>query len=283
MEQIRSKREIDQQAENVVCGFLKKYLFDAMIANTHSSTRAVEWMNQMLDKKRQLRGVDFQLYRTDKKEPYKIDAKAQVSVVNAGYPTFCQELLSYQNGYPVDGWFINDDLTTQFYAYTYIKAESDDQTLLSEDTIKSLYVIFVDKKVLRHYCKLCLGMDERTLRDCAKQISKHSGSKELSDFFKKMIPDKRIHFTESKELSEAPVNLIVSIDLLQELSIAQYEVDKNGYRVVNDVPSGYLRGGITKWPEMERKKLQNYDTIKWFVDSVQQIYKQWPLDGERMV
>lgn len=108
---MESFRNQDMRAEQRLGEFMDAYFYSKLKSKNGAPISFI----RMSDRDSQLKGIDVCI-ETDGRKML-IDEKASVYYSNAMIPTFAFELDSIQRGHtePVQGWFINDELMTEYY------------------------------------------------------------------------------------------------------------------------------------------------------------------------
>ncbi len=165
-------------------------------------------ITRILDKEVQKAGVDFILHQDglDKR----IDEKAQLSYINSTLPTFALEIDYFINGNKKRGWLFDDNKWTDSYAFVFsILVNNTAGSLKEVKDIVSCEVVLVNRlKLLNELANRGL-----TLKTCIEASAKLR----LGADFKEQHNLSGFNFHFSKQLSEQPVNLIVSKRFLEEI------------------------------------------------------------------
>lgn len=168
------------------------------------------------DRAMQLAGVDVSLTLGDLTN-VAVDEKAATHYINKNLQTYSFELSSIQNGILRDGWFLRDDLKTQFYMLIYLSARNE-WDVRAED-ITGVDAILVSKKALQDY------------------MAKRGWPKERLMTYTQTIRDKGVggaidrrrempyYFSYSDKFVEKPVNLIIRREQLEALATDVFRVD----------------------------------------------------------
>ena len=207
-------RKEDHSAEAELALFLDKYLYDRFpTGSSFSSIRRVQ------NEQEQKMGVDVEFIGNDGRV-YCVDEKAQLHYLNKNLPTFAFELLSYQKGYDTIGWLCNPKLKTDLFLLVWPFATTDDYQGITWNQFTRADCLLIQKqKVLRLLASKGLTV-ERLLSD-ARRI-RLSGQKG-----KIPIPGiKGIYYYASypRKYQEAPINVVVSKALLNEIAQRRYIV-----------------------------------------------------------
>ena len=177
---------------------------------------------------RQLKGID--VYITSDKHSLneaKVDIKSAVKSSTYYLPTFALELSSLdKTGRERIGWFINDNLETEYYLLVYPRSQKFYTEMELKTDIDYADYYLVRKDDLRNYF-LSKGYDCARLKkisDEMREEKKESGVVKLTresdcDDFK---------FVLSGHLKEQPVNVVVKRRVYNRLAVLQGRVEKDG-------------------------------------------------------
>ena len=106
-----SFRHNDMKAEKQLAEFMDRCFYSKLY---DLKGNKVEF-KRMTDQQSQLEGIDVEIIADGRK--FRIDEKASLYYSNVMIPTFAFEIDSIQKGHeePVEGWFLNDSLSTDYY------------------------------------------------------------------------------------------------------------------------------------------------------------------------
>lgn len=221
---MKSNRDQDMRAEEQLGRFMDKYFYEKIKDKNKEGIN----FKRIVDKKIQLKGVDVCIEIENCQ--YFIDEKAALYYSNAMIQTFAFELEYLQPLYRevVQGWFINDELDTEFYMLIWpnIKCEQREGwkrknlKYLQRDDFTIVEAMLIKKSVLRNRLeKNQLG--KKRLLEYARELRK-TGNRE------EKISDK-IKIFYSYSLEEKPVNLVINKDMLKECAEAIFLISVDGY------------------------------------------------------
>ena len=151
-------------------------------------------------------------------------------------PTFAFELDSVQKGYsdPVEGWFVNDELKTEYYMLIWpnVKCKETDgkwiRIPVSEITKNDFTIVeamMIRKRDIRAaleqkgYDRSHLLEYARRMREMYASISKRQDD-EIEDGLKLIF---------SGQLAEKPINLVINKGLLWNVAQRVYLISADGY------------------------------------------------------
>lgn len=227
---MESYRNIDMKAEAELASFLDNNFYSKL----HDINGNFVEFDRKKDKESQLQGIDVELTANGKK--FIIDEKASFYYSNAMIPTFAFEIDSVQKGHeePVEGWFVNDNLKTEYYLLIWpnIKCELQDGRWvrknlrgikLSDFTIVEAMLIEKQKLLIefeRHGC------NKSYLVEYAKRLRQLMNNKDES---KSETIDDDIKIMYSGKIAEKPINAVIQKKLLKSIASATYLISEDGY------------------------------------------------------
>lgn len=212
-----SRFEGDRRNEALMNQFMRMYYYSKLLNSDGSSVKS-EFIS---DESRQKQGVDV-IFLRDKKK-YVIDEKAQIDYIyrtEGPLGTFALELLNSSSG--KIGWFINDELETEYYMFIWPHA---DGRLMSVNNIEYAQYALVEKSRLKEMIEKRYQSVER-LREYALRLSKGSleGATEQNNrlYYKRDPFDDNAYLVYTREPTgkkegkvEKPVNLVVKKAMLE--------------------------------------------------------------------
>ena len=217
---VDSRFEGDRRNEALMNQFMRLYYYSKLL-NSDGTGVESEFIN---DESRQKRGVDVILSK-DKKR-YIIDEKAQMDYIhnpNGPLRTFALELLNSSSGRV--GWFINDDLETEYYMFIWPHADGQ---LVSVDNIEYAQYALVEKNRLREVIekqyKNADGLREYALRLSRGNLD--GTTEKYNRLYYRSLPfDEKAYLVYTKEPTEddngkveRPVNLVVKKTLIERVA-----------------------------------------------------------------
>lgn len=156
------------------------------------------------EKEKQLDGIDLLFKNKKTKSIFYIDEKAQLDYVNENLPTFAFELNYVKNGAIKEGWFLDKNKKTDFYAL--ITAIYEDEPT----KFTSCIITFVNRIKLLDLLKL-KGITKKTLLEKYRLTNLPHGKTVL----KELNPYTEGYLYHSKNnKAEQPINLILRLDWL---------------------------------------------------------------------
>jgi len=132
-----------------------------------------------------------------------VDEKASIYYINKDLRTFVLEISFLNRGYQIqEGWFVNDQLSTQYYLMQWIKANVADPWQVKEGNITEIECVLVSKAKLKAYFEAEGYNKEKLL-----QIAQGMRSTQKNE----MAPaGKPYRFRFSYKLAEKPVNILLN-------------------------------------------------------------------------
>lgn len=211
---VHSNREDDHSAEAQLNIFLDKYLYARFpTGNSFSAIRRTQ------DKSEQLSGVDVEFTGTDGRV-YFVDEKAQLHYLNQNLPTFAFELLSYQKGYDTVGWLCNEKLKTDFYMLIWPFATQDSYKGITHNQFTRVDCLLIQKQKLLKMLD-AKGLTVERMMEDAYEIRRNGKTGKIT------IPGIRgiyYYASQSYKYKEAPINIVISKQLLKALAQRRYIV-----------------------------------------------------------
>ena len=188
-------RSKDMVAERELAKFLDKHLYTQNIFTKAERTD---------DANSQIEGSDIILSIPSLNiQNAVVDEKASIYYINKNLRTFVLEISFLNRGYQIqEGWFVNDNLSTEYYLMQWIKANVANPWQVKEDNITEIECVLVSKKKLKDYFE-SEGYDKTRLIQLSQQM-RASQQKMLAPTGKPY----RFYFTQ--KLAEKPVNILLN-------------------------------------------------------------------------
>ncbi len=227
---MESYRNTDMKAEKQLASFMDMYFYSKL----HDLKGEPISFERIEERQKQLEGIDVVVHVNGK--DIIIDEKASIYYSNAMIPTFAFEIDSIQKGHslPVEGWFINNSLSTMYYMLIWpnIKCEKKEKVwirkkleYISSSDFTIVEAMLIEKKRLQEKIYE-LGFDREYLVHYAQKIRQKYGKS--NDSFDDRIGT-YLKIMYSGHLAEKPVNLVVGKELLKEVASAVYLISEDGY------------------------------------------------------
>ena len=213
-----SRRSIDMHAESALADFLDKYFYSRLLdEGLFSSIERIQ-------------DIDMQKSRVDVCASYRgstiyIDEKAQLYYINKNLPTFAFELEYLHQGTLRLGWLLKETLLTTHYCLLWPSATTTRFAELRMTDFTEIDGLIIQKNKLLQYLAN-QGLDSRTLRTVAKLVL------EKRVVGRQSIPQDGMYLyaSDSRQYSEAPINLVIRKSLLMRLSDMQYRITPGGFQ-----------------------------------------------------
>ncbi|MDC0985532.1 hypothetical protein OAR47_03625 [Gammaproteobacteria bacterium] len=207
-----SLRNRDMQVEQEIAHFLDEYLYP--------KNNILKKYNRVNDRESQLQGIDCTIRYKNKN--IIIDEKAASHYINSNLPTFAFELGSYQRSGYVDGWLIDETKKTTHYLLIWIKTFTpcDKKAWINKNDIKTLECLLINKNDILSYLD-----NQGYTRD--KLINKRNNIiKEKTFGPVDKNNQSEFYFFNTRDLEEAPVNIIIKKNKLKQMSIIHWLVSR---------------------------------------------------------
>lgn len=230
---MESLRNQDMRAEQQLGKFMDTYFYSQLKAKNGNPMRVI----RVTDREMQKSGVDICIESEGRR--MLIDEKATVYYSNAMIPTFAFELDSVQEGHsePVQGWFVNDKLQTEYYMLIWPNVKCIQQgnqwirkdiKNIEKDDFTIIEAMLVRKTDIRNALEK-KGYDRKYLLEYARRI-RNLYSNDEARKEEKLTDDVKISF--SGQLAEKPVNLVIQKKLLKKLAQGIYLISSDGYATI---------------------------------------------------
>lgn len=252
-----SRAESDFAIEGKVREFLDKYFYTKLISDekisgfkriNNTSKDKLKINGEEISELRLSQGVDI-IINTDGSDLL-IDEKCCVYYINESIGTFSFELLSKgKKGQENIGWFIREDLMTEYYFLLwpyidqdlydkYITKNSTDKKqkskllnfISSEDFTKFEGILIKKSDILTALKSMDLDINKMYEKACQIRNSNQTGS---IDFKKGKYNFYYFSASKSNEYTEQPINLLIKRFKLEELATSKYIITKSGYEMVD--------------------------------------------------
>lgn len=163
----------------------------------------------------QKKGVDIISFKTG--VPRAVDEKYALTCWNRDLQTYSFEIRTKNNAYG-KGWFVAKNSMTQDYMLVWLRSTDEDLY-----DVYSLEVALISKDAIKRYLAENNVNVETILRIFNRRAVSKNGKKEL-------YINKNIKVVQSLKFEEAPVNILISKDVLLSLSYCSYK----SYKYAND-------------------------------------------------
>ena len=203
-------RTKDMEAERELAKFLDKHLYTKGIF-----TRAERTDNANT----QIEGSDIILTIPSLSiKDAVVDEKASIYYINKDLQTFVLEISFLNRGFHLqEGWFVNDQLATQYYLMQWIKADVDNPWKVKAENITEIECVLVSKAKLKAYFEQ-EGYDKARLLQLSKQMRTENQTM--------LAPSgKPYRFYFTQKLAEKPVNILLNKEEYIRLGEFHYFVE----------------------------------------------------------
>jgi len=230
---MESFRNQDMRAEQRLGEFMDDYFYSKLTAKDGGDIS----FKRMSDRDSQLQGIDVCIETAGRKMI--IDEKASVYYSNAMIPTFAFELDSIQRGHkePVEGWFINDSLATEYYMLIWpnVKCSQVDGKWIRRDIgdirkedFTIVEAMLIEKSDIRITLEHA-GYSRNHLIEYAKRF-RAMNEPVVTKKEEQVIENVKIMY--SSQLAEKPINLVIRKELLRDLAKAVYLISPDGFATI---------------------------------------------------
>lgn len=213
-------------AEKTLGTFLDKYFYQEL-----SKKNPMISCQRQFNRDMQMSGADVVITSPDKRMV--IDEKAAIYYSNAMIPTFAFEVSSIQRqeGTPCMGWFLNDELLTEYYLLVWVNIKCKLDKSIGKWVRKDLgELCMYDFTLLEAYL-----IRKYAIRD---YLAKHGWEKQdilalasrirLQESTKTDVGQEDFRFVFSPQIAEKPLNIVISKPRLFELSERAYLISTTG-------------------------------------------------------
>lgn len=212
-----SRRTIDMDAERELGLFLDANFYRKLLQN-----KIINEFTRIKDKKTQLSGID--VIMVTNKNTVRLDEKAQLYYINRRLPTFAFEVnFLNKSGILSLGWLYNTSLLTDYFVLIWPSATHNDLKTIKADDFTDVECLIISKAAIVNYLSES-GYTEETISVIVNDLR----SQEL--YGKHALPNQNnfyLYFSEPKNYSEQPINIVIKKDTLMQLAACVYIVSKN--------------------------------------------------------
>ncbi len=199
----------DQRLEAIAADFLDTNFYAIFQGRVPVSRFSDEW--------HQFGGVDTSIGKLCFDEKFKIRGLMNQVLQ---YPSLEVSFLN-KSGYVQDGWFVNDDLSTDYYAYIGVSASVDtEEQLTSTSQISAADVLWFKKQEVLDFIQ-----EQTTIEELKKDAADlRYDSYDYTHGFKqrKTYLHHKFWLTFSKGLPEQPINLVLPRQTLERLPSSKH-------------------------------------------------------------
>ena len=248
-EELYSRVKFDYAAEQELGKYLDEYFYKKLTFGHDSSPVKCK---RIFNSAQQKKGIDMVLSFNNRN--INVDEKAAFYYSNCGLDTFAFELNSFSvNGEIVKkGWFIDQSFQTDYYMVMWLNlafkkdgcsAKRTDIRSFKKRDILSIEALFLSKKKIYYFLQssgytlsdLC-GISDflrtiKTNNDDYKDNQFRTDDSRFPENLKKPF-NNYIKFVKSPGLKESSCNLIISKEILVQISDVYYVINKYGHAVI---------------------------------------------------
>lgn len=213
-----SSFQMDLENEDVMAAFMRLNYYEKL---SNDDGSPIEY-RRITEKDEQEAGVDVEFTQNGQK--YIIDEKAQMDYIynDKPLPTFALEILGVRGS---EGWFVKQDLKTQYYMFIWPHADHKPLTL---ERIEYAYYALVEKRRLQREIEKRYGARDRLLGYARNLMTGKLGFEKYNKVYYKDSPfDQQgyLVYTKSPTLNlggkeEEPVNLVVRRSWLENMAVS---------------------------------------------------------------
>lgn len=218
--------EQDLKGSKVIDHFLDEYFYEIYFKKNKSEIISAERVPYIEGdtNKEQYSGIDFKYKIKNRNgETKSINIDEKCALYNPGIDTFAFELKSKnKDGQWVNGWFLKENLKTDFYLLAWPVYTNDFRREFDKDKykaisnlkfndIKALEILMVNTKKIKNKIFSDIGLDKDYLKSKTDYIIKNNKFRVT-----KINNNSEIRFFYSYYLDEEPVNLIINKNLIKK-------------------------------------------------------------------
>jgi len=204
----------DLKQETIITNYVYDILFENYFDKKFKSESLL-----ITDIKSQMKGIDILMKDLKNNKSIKFDLKSQSTYINNPLPTFALEVL-YNNKNNQDklGWFINDELETQFYGFIWIhKAELTNGNIISKDDFKKIEIMFVKKDKIIQELKN-MGLNKEKIIDVSNEMRLEGKDTKIIN---------NVKFRLTKNLQEKPVNIVLRKSFYKKICVQHFMIENH--------------------------------------------------------
>lgn len=232
-----SNRTVDMKCEQALARYMDRCFYEKLCRRSSSASFA-----RKTDAATQLKGIDVELVIDGTK--YLIDEKASIYYSNTMLSTFAFEIDSLQKNHvrPIPGWFVNNELETDYYMLIWpnVKCDQKDgvwQRLELKELTDSSFTIV--EAMLIKKTKLLSALEDQGLsvdkmRADADELRRSTGGKKIRHVVQYQW-DRPCKLMYSGTIKEQPINLVIRRDFLKPLAEGIWLIAEDGYAPIKDL------------------------------------------------
>lgn len=211
---MNNTRKNDEKIESEVAKFLDKYYYGKL---KHKTSRITDGIKQC-------KGIDVEMTAANNRI-VNIDEKCKIrGLLNQVIPWPSFEIITKNKyGNYFEGWFVNQNNVTDYYAFISVFANTDDENAVTENNITKIVYLMVKKDDVYNFVKLSpitLMQDAESLRN---DIYGRDRKSYKDGMWLKYSVNKR----------EQPVNLVMTRDKIKTLPhTLEFEITRNTIKTI---------------------------------------------------
>ena len=220
---MKTTRKHDKEIENIVSGFLDKYFYRKI-----ADKNGIE-ITRWTDREHQLSGIDVTVGNLNFDEKCKCYG-CMNSILQ--YPSF-EVSLDLRFGKRLDGWFVNQNMKTDYYSFLGLFASVDNpKDLVSESQLEKIDVLWVKKtdvvELIKNIDSLTIDQIKSLASNLILEAKNDMDAGIFQQKYRRKFPSGKFWLTYSPKLFEKPVNLVVPRETLENLPHSKhFEVSRN--------------------------------------------------------
>ena len=212
-----SRRSSDMNAEHELSAFLDSYLYKPLLAEGRFTS-----IVRVTDVDMQLLGAD--VVATTETQIARIDENAQLYYINQDLPTFAFELQFLKGKQRCTGWFLNENLVTDYYLLIWPHAKTAKVSEIKKDDFTVLDALMISRHKIHSFLSrnglnqdelLCTANSLREKGVTGKVPTKHRGI--------------YYYASDPSKYAEAPINLVIRKTYLLSLADMHYRITNKGF------------------------------------------------------
>lgn len=210
----------DSKISEMISKYFDENFFDLL--NTFQYKR-VGWANAE-EKRKQRAGIDIELI-TPNGNTVNIDEKAKIQgLINQKVEKIAFEL----NAWSKDGWFVNDNIKTDYYAIEALSATTENEDNLQPEDITQALLMLVKKQDIFDYLKENYSITKSLLKSDATDLLYNNVRK---TYYPAKPTDRDLYLTITRRFNSCPVNLVLYTEMLQRLPHTKmFLISNNGIK-----------------------------------------------------
>ena len=212
-----SRRSSDMKAEQELASFLDSYLYKPLLEEGGFTS-----IVRIVDVGMQLKGVDIEASTAS--HVVRIDEKAQLYYINKDLPTFAFELQFLKGERRCIGWFLNDELLTDYYLLIWPRATTENVKNIRKEDFTELDALMISRKKIHSFLDIS-GLTNDVLLHTAESLRQQGRTGRINTNRRGIY----YYVSDSSKYAEAPINLVIRKNYLCQLADAHYKITRSGF------------------------------------------------------